>query len=218
MAPRNFNDDRDRTVPPEEDYYGKAPVDLNFNSRESKADDEGGINPAAEYEKYYGGQSESQRNSGTPEYQRNNKSAKPYNSRQTRESYSRDDLRYSPDAAKKSSAAKSAQKGKNKKAKKKNPAPKILTGVIAVVLVLVIATTVMVESVLGKVNYDEKEDNQYVSSSELMSSSKVTNILLLGVDARADDEDEASRADSMMLISFDREHGCIKMISFFFFF
>lgn len=214
MAPRNFNDDRDRTVPPEEDYYGKAPVDLNFNSRESKADDEGGINPAAEYEKYYGGQSDSQRNSGTPEYQRDNKNAKPYNSRQTRESYSRDDLRYSPDAAKKSSAAKSAQKGKNKKAKKKNPAPKILTGVIAVVLVLVIAATAMVESVLGKVNYDEKEDNQYVSSSELMSSSKVTNILLLGVDARADDEDEASRADSMMLISFDREHGCIKMTSF----
>ena len=33
MAPRNFNDDRDRSVPPEEDYYGKVPVDLNFNSR-----------------------------------------------------------------------------------------------------------------------------------------------------------------------------------------
>ena len=42
----------------------------------------------------------------------------------------------------------------------------------------------MVTSVLGKINYDEKEDNQYVSSGELISSSKVTNILLLGVDAR----------------------------------
>lgn len=72
----------------------------------------------------------------------------------------------------------------------------------------------MVTSVLGKINYDEKEDNQYVSSGELVSSSKVTNILLLGVDARPDDEDESSRADSMMLISFDREHGCIKMTSF----
>lgn len=85
---------------------------------------------------------------------------------------------------------------------------------MALVLVIAIAATAMIESVLGKINYDEKEENQYISSSELTSSSKVTNILLLGVDARPDDEDEASRADSMMLISFDREHGCIKMTSF----
>ena len=53
MAPRNFNDDRDRSVPPEEDYYGKVPVDLNFNSRESRNsfEDEAGINPAEEYNK-----------------------------------------------------------------------------------------------------------------------------------------------------------------------
>lgn len=215
MAPRNFNDDRDRTVPPEEDYYGKVPVDLNFNSRENNISDEDGINPAAEYEKYYNEQNQSPGNTERPLQPREYRREDNYSSTNQRERYSRDDLRYSPERPAKSSAAKkAAQKGKNKKAKKKNPAPKVLTGIIAVVLVIVIAATAMVESVLGKINYDDKEENQYVSASELTSSSRVTNVLLLGVDARSEDEDEVSRADSMMLISFDREHGCIKMTSF----
>ena len=69
MAPRNFNDDRDRSVPPEEDYYGKVPVDLNFNSRESRNsfEDEAGINPAEEYNKYYREQEQRRTQSGTGE-------------------------------------------------------------------------------------------------------------------------------------------------------
>ncbi len=52
------------------------------------------------------------------------------------------------------------------------------------------------------------------SEDKLTSSSEVKNILLLGVDARSDDKAEASRADTMMLISIDKAHGCIKMTSF----
>ena len=215
MAPRNFDDDRDRTVPPEEDYYGRAPIDLNFNSRENSRQNEGGINPAEEYEKYCRENLQKQNGETRPI---NNSSYSTSNKNQQADKYSRDDLRYSP-PTKKTEPAKQKDDKRNKKNKgkngnKKNPAPKILTGIVALVLVIAIAATAMIESVLGKINYDEKEENQYISSSELTSSSKVTNILLLGVDARPDDEDEASRADSMMLISFDREHGCIKMTSF----
>lgn len=215
MAPRNFDDDRDRTVPPEEDYYGRAPIDLNFNSRENSRQNEGGINPAEEYEKYCRENSQKQNGETHPI---NNSSYSASNKNQQADKYSRDDLRYSP-PTKKTEPAKQKDDKRNKKNKgkngnKKNPAPKILTGIVALVLVIAIAATAMIESVLRKINYDEKEENQYISSSELTSSSKVTNILLLGVDARPDDEDEASRADSMMLISFDREHGCIKMTSF----
>lgn len=215
MAPRNFDDDRDRTVPPEEDYYGRAPIDLNFNSRENSRQNEGGINPAEEYEKYCRENLQKQNGETRPI---NNSSYSTSNKNQQADKYSRDDLRYSP-PTKKTEPAKQKDDKRNKKNKgkngnKKNPAPKILTGIVALVLVIAIAATAMIESVLRKINYDEKEENQYISSSELTSSSKVTNILLLGVDARPDDEDEASRADSMMLISFDREHGCIKMTSF----
>lgn len=213
MAPKNFNDNRDRSVPPEEDYYGKVPVDLNFNSRENSIRDEDGINPAAEYEKYY--QEQNRLNTTEIPRQTDNGYMDPYRDVAQNEKYSRDDLRYPPDRQKPSSKSRAGGgKGKNKTAKKKKNAPKIVTGVFAVLLVIVIAATAMVESVLGKINYDEKEENQYVSTSELTSSSKVTNILLLGVDARSEDEDEASRSDSMMLISFDRAHGCIKMTSF----
>lgn len=215
MAPRNFDDDRDRTVPPEEDYYGRAPIDLNFNSRENSRQNEGGINPAEEYEKYCRENLQKQNGETRPI---NNSSYSASNKNQQADKYSRDDLRYSPPTKKAGPAKQNddrrSKKSKRKNSNKKNPAPKILTGIVALVLVIAIAATAMIESVLGKINYDEKEENQYISSSELTSSSKVTNILLLGVDARPDDEDEASRADSMMLISFDREHGCIKMTSF----
>ncbi len=218
MAPRNYNDDRDRSVPPEEDYYGRAPIDLNFNSRESNrndTDEEDGINPTLEYDRYYRDQNNTQEINYQQQESRQTRPQRQdahYNNTPNR----RDDLRYSPQNT-------SRPAGKNKKAgganksktnKKKGKAPKILSVVVAVVLVIVIAGVGMIESVLGKINYDDKAENAYVSASELQSSRKVTNILLLGVDARSDDEDEASRADTMMLISFDRDNNCVKITSF----
>ncbi|MGN0515408.1 LCP family protein, partial [Eubacterium sp.] len=72
----------------------------------------------------------------------------------------------------------------------------------------------VVGSAMGKINYDDNRKNQYVDRAELAHSASVTNILLLGVDARDPKDDSASRADSMMLISIDKAHNCIKMISF----
>lgn len=96
------------------------------------------------------------------------------------------------------------------KQKRKSLKKKILGAVLAVILVLVGS----VMPVLARVNYNEGRDNEYVNSSDLISSSMVKNVLLLGVDARSDEESNASRSDTMMLVSFDMKHRCVKITSF----
>lgn len=186
MSRDNF-DDRDRSVPPEEDYYKKLSVDLNFNSRENKQDkyiEEPGINPAEQYNKFY--------------------SKDPLQNEQRRQTD------FSSGQARQPRKAVSG----GAKAKKKNPAPKIAIGILAFILALVLLAVSLIQPLFGKINYDEQQENAYISDSELVSSDDVKNILLLGVDARADEDSEASRADSMMLISLDKKNNCIKMTSF----
>lgn len=103
---------------------------------------------------------------------------------------------------------------KRKKNSGVNKAKNIFRAVIAVILVAVIGAGCFVGNAMGKVTYDDKRKNQYVSRSDLAHSSSVTNILLLGVDARNSKDDTASRSDSMMLISIDKAHNCVKMVSF----
>lgn len=103
---------------------------------------------------------------------------------------------------------------KRKKSSGANKVKNIFRAVIAVILVAVIGAGCFVGNAMGKVTYDDKRKNQYVSRSDLAHSSSVTNILLLGVDARNPKDDTASRSDSMMLISIDKAHNCVKMVSF----
>lgn len=103
---------------------------------------------------------------------------------------------------------------KRKKNSAANKAKNIFRAVIAVILAVIIGAGCFVGNAMGKVTYDDKRKNQYVSRSDLAHSSSVTNILLLGVDARNPKDDTASRSDSMMLISIDKAHNCIKMVSF----
>lgn len=101
-----------------------------------------------------------------------------------------------------------------KRRKKKSKAKSILLAIIALLLAIVIIALAMVNGVLNEINYDDKQENQYVQSSELQSSAGVKNILLLGVDARKDQDNKTSHPDSMMLVSVDTKHKCIKMVSF----
>lgn len=103
---------------------------------------------------------------------------------------------------------------KRKKNSGANKAKNIFRAIISVILVAVIGAGCFVGNAMGKVTYDDKRKNQYVSRSDLAHSSSVTNILLLGVDARNPKDDTASRSDSMMLISIDKAHNCVKMVSF----
>ncbi len=108
-----------------------------------------------------------------------------------------------------------AQRKQESQAKKKisNKKKRKVT-VLAVILAVILILVGMVEGVLAKMNYDEHLDNKYVAAADLKDSGSVKNILLLGVDARKNQKKETSRPDTMMLISLDMKHHCIKMTSF----
>ena len=55
-------------------------------------------------------------------------------------------------------------------------------------LAIVVIITATGFTALSKINYNEKSENRYVNSTDLKSSPDVTNILLLGVDARASEK------------------------------
>lgn len=110
-----------------------------------------------------------------------------------------------------------APKPKNAKKQKSHSKPnglKIATALLGVLLILFVGVIGFAGSVFSKITFDDNRPNEYVSSADLKSSPKVKNILLLGVDSRDPEDDTNSRSDSMMLISVDSEHNCIKMVSF----
>lgn len=110
-----------------------------------------------------------------------------------------------------------APKPKNAKKQKSHSKPdvlKIVTALLGVLLILFVGVIGFAGSVFSKITFDDNRPNEYVSSADLKSSPKVKNILLLGVDSRDPEDDTNSRSDSMMLISVDSEHNCIKMVSF----
>lgn len=110
-----------------------------------------------------------------------------------------------------------APKPKNAKKQKSHSNPnvlKIVTALLGVLLILFVGVIGFAGSVFSKITFDDNRPNEYVSSADLKSSPKVKNILLLGVDSRDPEDDTNSRSDSMMLISVDSEHNCVKMVSF----
>lgn len=194
------NDSRDRSVPDDENYYGNVPIDLNFNSRGSN-DDVRDNQQAVDINSYLD--------------DFDNLEPPVRSSRQSRNDFQSEVNRdYDAERRRRSTERTSPKKPKKKRKQGLTTGRKIRLSIISLFLVIVLVVTAMVEGALGRINYDDKADNQYVASSELENSALVKNILLLGVDARADDDAETSRADSMLLISVDMKHRCIKMTSF----
>lgn len=196
---RNRNIDADRTVPEDENYYGYGGIDLNFNSRrrsDNVAKDNqsrpGGINPCDDF---------SQQSANDPAPQRFKSETADDFVQDIRPRQSREQ-RNKPD--------------KPEKPKKKNAKlhlslrKRILIFILVLILILVGSVT----AVMGRVNYNDKEENIYVSADTLESSALIKNILLLGVDARAGENANETRSDTMMLVSLDMKHRCIKMVSF----
>lgn len=188
------NDLRDRSVPLDENYYSD---DFDFRSASDAPvkDNQGSVNINDYIDSF---------NAVTPPVSDNGS----YN----REMLSGFDGQRSRERENKPS--KKHIPGKKSKKGRKGIKVKKGTAVLSVLLAIVLLCSGLLNLALGRINYDEKKENQYVTSSELKSDKLVKNILLLGVDARPDDKAEASRADSMMLISVDMKHRCIKMVSF----
>lgn len=197
-------DDIDRTVPDDENYYGYSPIDLDFNNRERNRNvvtDNQGFNPCDnEYN-----------------YSYNDDFAPPVR-RPVRNDSMNQRQRFSSEAPmqgrdRNGDKKRSPQKKGKSRLKIKSPKD-IVRIVLLILLALIILVVGCGVSVINKVNYKDKQENEFVESSQLMQTNSVKNILLLGVDARSDDDAEASRSDVMMLVSVDSAHNCIKMTSF----
>ena len=197
---RRNNDRRDRTVPTEENYYSYSPVDLNFNSREQNIVRDNqikrGINPC---------DSEPVQNNYAP--------PPPPVQRFQSETFGD----FAPPAPPKRSEPKNS--GDGKKNKKhfhliKSKKKRVATIILAVILAIILAVVGTLSAIMGKITYNEKKENTFVSASELESSTLVKNILLLGVDARAGENANETRSDTMMLVSIDMKHRSIKLTSF----
>lgn len=115
---------------------------------------------------------------------------------------------------------------------------KVISIIIAVILVLIIAAVVFIESKLNMIKYDsgvvsapqssandsndEDEDltkglddaTTKFSDSKIFDDKNVTNILLLGTDERTSGEySENARSDSMMILSINKEKHTAKLVS-----
>lgn len=197
----NNNDRRDRTVPKEENYYSYSPVDLNFNSREQNVVKDNqikrGINPC----------------DNVPPVQQNSYSVPPPVQRFQSETAGD----FAPPAPQRQREPRKS--GNEKKPKKqfhliKSKKKRITTIIIAVILALILIVAGTLSGIMGRITYNDKKENTYVTASELENSAMVKNILLLGVDARAGENANETRSDTMMLVSIDMKHHCIKLTSF----
>lgn len=208
---RNRNLNVDRTVPEDENYYGSSPVDLNFNNRQRKDDvikdnqQSQGINPCADT------QYQSQpMNDIEPPQRFRSETVDDFDFSQ----YTLKNSGNKSDKPKKS--RRGSQKDSNDRPRKKGSLPHLSLGkrILIFILVLILLLVGSVGIVMARVNYNNKQDNTYVSADTLESSALVKNILLLGVDARSGEDAEQTRSDTMMLVSLDMKHHCIKLVSF----
>lgn len=89
---------------------------------------------------------------------------------------------------------------------------KLALAFVAVFAVVFLAGFVYVYSLIGGLNYDSDIiENRYLDSSAV-SDSSLTNILLIGSDARGDVSGQ--RSDTMILFSIDKKNKQIKLASF----
>lgn len=186
---RNNNDRRDRSVPTDENYYAN-----NFDYLNDDVIDNQGTGHV---------------DLSAFDRNRNDLIEPPARSERQRAMQ----MDYEQEEPRPRRAPRPQNKSKKRKNKGANKNLKLVI-VLAVILGIVAIIFGVANSVLGKINYDDKRANQYVSSQDLEHSSSVKNILLLGVDARNPDDDTKSRSDSMMLLSIDKKHNCVKMVSF----
>ncbi len=102
---------------------------------------------------------------------------------------------------KKTSAKKKHSKGKT-----------FLTVVLAVIILLFGCGAGAVGFILKDYKNAEFSDNMYIAEDKLKSSSKVTNILLMGIDTES--TEASTRSDAMILMSIDSKSHKIKLTSF----
>ena len=99
---------------------------------------------------------------------------------------------------------------KAKKVKKKRPFRRILAVLLAVLLLLGAGGYALAFAVAGNVDRQPIPDADRSSLFTVTGTTRVTNILLLGMDTQGG----GGRADTMLLLSVDRVHHKLKLTSF----
>lgn len=133
------------------------------------------------------------------EYSSRQQSPQGHNSQQRRPEYRQQD---------------SGSTSPEKTPKKKSRAGKSVFIIFLVLVIICAGVFGVIYSTASKIDYNPEShgDNVYVDSSTLMHDSRVTNILLIGVDGSS--SDKSLRSDTMLLVSIDRNNKKIKLTSF----
>lgn len=193
------NEKRDRSVPVDENYYSIPPVDLNFNSKENDDNDTDKFNSFGYADDYINSIREHEKAFDVDESnEKDYSNIMDYNS-------------YDDEKRKDRNKHKKSKKRNSNKSSNKNKGLKIAVPIVAVLLVLVLIPVFLLSGIMNKINYTDSEP---MKIEGLYSESGIRNVLLLGVDALSEGDHGTSRSDSMMLITLDSKHHCIKMTSF----
>ena len=106
---------------------------------------------------------------------------------------------------------------KNKPKKKTSSSTsKILIVFLAILLIIFIGGFFLYDKYLDdmeRVDISRNEEELHISPELSDKNDKITNFALFGIDTRADDYDSASRSDTIIIASLDREHEKIKLTS-----
>ena len=112
----------------------------------------------------------------------------------------------------------SPKKSRPKREKAKHLGAKITVSVIAVLLAVLIGLGFwgqnQLKALLSLVDTQPLKTNPYIAENQLLSSPDITNILLVGTDARAGEDPQKTRSDTMLLLSIDQKNKQIKQTSF----
>ena len=100
----------------------------------------------------------------------------------------------------------------SKKKKKWSTTKKVVLSLLAVLVILVGTVLGFYQHVKNKI-YIEKEPSISKSDTEFQEVKGITNVLLIGVDAR--DLDEPCRSDSMIIATLDNNNKKVKLTSLF---
>ncbi len=105
----------------------------------------------------------------------------------------------------------------DKKKKKKGPVKKTVAVILCVAIVLLSCVGFFgyqkIDELLSSFNTEEElNENEFVDATDLEKFPEQINVLLVGIDAR--ENEEQSRSDTMMLVTLDNKHKQIKLTSF----
>ncbi len=103
------------------------------------------------------------------------------------------------------------------KKKKRHPIRNTIIAILCITIVGLSCVGIFgyqkIDNLLSSFNTEEKlTDNAFVNAADLTKYPDQINVLLVGIDAR--ESDEASRSDTMMLVTLDNKNKQIKLTSF----